>query len=207
MEREREEEKLAAWLRERELDESIAMAFPGAPAETAGFPKGTSLSIGQTGEEITAGDIVLLPPYGPFTSERPVYVAIARPIADDRWEVVPFSRFSVPATGGEWSTGREAAPLKVLCPWNRGELPAAFLRAGWRVERLTGEEQRWIRGEEDPAEERKGPPLLHPLDPRHDYLEEEKALWFDGEGVGYQSADCVEEGLPQAADKKGDGYE
>lgn len=212
MERETSRQKLAKWLAEWELDQTLSFAneepvfMPERPS------RGTSLSIGQAGEKLKEGDIVLLPPYGPFTTTRPVYVALAKQLENNQWEVVPFSRFSVPATENEWSTGRDAEPLKVLCPWNRGRLHAATLRAGWKVEHLTKEEEMLLdKSTSGTANEtlrkRRGPPLVHPLDPRHDYLEEERALWFDSEPGDYARPAQTDDTVPKAAEKKKDKYD
>ena len=211
MKKETSHEKLAQWLAEWELDQTLSFAteepllMPEKPSH------GTALSIGQTGESLAEGDIVLLPPYGPFTTMRPVYVALVAQLENDRWEVVPFSRYSVPATEREWSTGRDAEPLKVLCPWNRGQLDTATLLAGWKAEHLTDKEEKWLReslnGMADKAlQERCGPPLVHPLDPRHDYLEEERALWFDNESEEYAKPPWFEDAIPRAAEKKKNKY-
>ncbi|NLF22957.1 MAG: hypothetical protein GX590_07325, partial [Lentisphaerae bacterium] len=59
---------------------------------------------------------------------------------------------------------------------------------------------------------RLGPPLVHPLDPRHDYLEQERLLWVEpaattrcGEPpAAYGAAPPPEETMPLAADARGE---
>jgi hypothetical protein len=100
--------------------------------------------------------------------------------------VVPFGRFLEPAVPGEWRTGLRAFPLRVLCLWNSRLVSAEILRSSWPAGRMTPN----ILGQAQEAHghvhgaaplvsvrpERLGPPLRHPLDPRHAYLSEEAAL-------------------------------
>lgn len=181
---------LAAWLAEWRLEREL----PPPPAEKA---SGTAAPAdGHDAPDLTAGgglargDIILLPPVGEVAASRPVYVALLRESAPGVWLCAPFSRFSTPATEGEYATGRAFDPLKVVCAWNAAPVPSPTLAKGWRTGRLPAAEIEVLdafasgaRAELPPA--RRGPPLVHPLDPRHDYLEEEKSLWFE---IGAQYA-------------------
>lgn len=138
-------------------------------------------------EPARAGQIRLLHPFSSETSAGPRYVAVLREAGDGTWLVAPFGRFAAPAVPGEWKTGRKAPALRVLCIWNARELPSSVLARSWVVDRLApnGIAQALSilslisTGEELPPalSRRTGPPVLHPLDPRHDYMEEERD-WF-----------------------------
>ena len=106
---------LAAWLAEWRLEREL----PPPPAEKA---SGTAVPAdGHDAPDLTAGgglargDIILLPPVGEVAASRPVYVALLRESAPGVWLCAPFSRFSTPATEGEYATGRAFDPLKVVC--------------------------------------------------------------------------------------------
>jgi hypothetical protein len=83
-------------------------------------------------------------------------------------------------------SGREAAPLRVLCAWNARRMTPAQLADSWYVDDLSDEELgeaaallqhlRFGQPVPDPLRGRTGPPLRHPADPRHEYLEEEEGL-------------------------------
>ena len=72
----------------------------------------------------------------------------------------------------------------MVCAWNAGRLPKTVLARGWLVERLGAPDLKVLsdfasrhRTQLPPA--RRGPPIVHPLDPRRDYIEEERCLWID----------------------------
>ena len=172
-------------------------------------------------DHLIAGAIVLLPPENGATRARPVYVALVEAVCDGRWLVVPFGRFPVPALPGELATGRAAPPLQVLCVWNAAPVEAERLARGWQVGRLNWREKRWLRQLLDlppgapPTRAlalRLGPPLVHPLDPRHDYIEQERMLWLADESPSRcgESPDPYRteggESLPQAAEKRDETY-
>ena len=178
---------LAEWRLERELPPPPAEEVPDGAAAHGDGENAPDLTVGGG---LDRGDILLLPPVGEVASSRPVYVALLRQRGPGVWLCAPFSRFSTPATEGEYATGRVFDPLKVVCAWNATTVPASTLAKGWRTGRLSAAEVEVLdafasgeRAELPPS--RRGPPLVHPLDPRHDYIEEEKTLWF---GVGAQYA-------------------
>ncbi len=190
-------ERLATWLAAWRLDRAMAAA-DGDAAETAeaGEPAAGARAAGVApraeyaarAAPPRAGDVLLLKPLTPLTRRRPVYVLVlGRGGARGTRQVAPFARFEVPATPGEAGTGLAPPPLRVLALWNRRTVPAARLAAlAWPVLRLS----RTQRLEASAAgETRRGPPLVHPLDPRHDYLDEERRLWPEweaaGEGLGW----------------------
>jgi hypothetical protein len=169
----------AAWGRERNIDLALREADPpAAPSGPAPYRRRAEHP------QPRPGDIHLLTPHPAAPADEPAYVLVtaARGMEID---IVPFGRYRHPATPGEWRTGLIATPLQVLCLWNH--------RTGWPTERLLpgrvgilaakrldtvhrlldhvhGREL--IPGVPPPG---LGPPLEHPLDPRHDYLDEERA--------------------------------
>ncbi len=189
MDARKQREHLAAWIAEWRLEKDIpppetpksdALREAGVDVP-AGIP---DLSVAASGGRLEAGDVVLLPPLGEITSSRPIYVALLECTRNGNWLCAPFSRFSTPATEDEFATGRRFAPLKVVCVWNAGLLAPQILDRGWLVARLAAADigilAEFVSGrrpELPPA--RRGPPLVHPLDPRHAYIEEERSLWLD----------------------------
>ena len=134
---------LAAWLAEWRLEKELPpppqeedVTLSGGDRALCGHNAESDKTVGATGVLLRAGDIVLLPPDGEVSSARPVYVALLVAKADGNWLCAPFSRFSTPAMEGEYATGRNFDPLKVVCAWNAGNLPQTMLARGWLVERL-----------------------------------------------------------------------
>jgi len=101
--------------------------------------------------------------------------------------IVPFGPFGSPAVSGEWKTGITSKPLRVLCFWNAREIDASMLALAWysgRVSRHSCEKiaesflyARKTSNTEVVQRGGFGPPLRHPLDPRHQYLAEESELF------------------------------
>ena len=186
-------EMLAAWLAEWRLEKELPqpphedVVSTGAPGGDGRDMFGQSYpdkTVGATNTALRAGDIVLLPPDGETSSTRPVYVVLLAAGPNGSWLCAPFSRFSTPATEGEYMTGRNFDPLKVVCAWNSGHLSQNVLERGWLVEHLGAQDLKILadfalkrRAELPPV--RRGPPIVHPLDPRHEYVEEERCLWVD----------------------------
>lgn len=111
-----------------------------------------------------------------------MYVVLVARRDGGAWLCAPFSRFSSPATDGEFLTRKDADAVSVLQAWNAGTVASETLSRGWMVGRLCAADlravaSRILRGAPLP-EDRRGARLAHPLDPRHDYVEEEKSLWF-----------------------------
>ena len=182
-------EMLAAWLAEWRLEKELPPSpqescAPTGDGRTVPDQSESDKTVGATGAALRPGDIVLLPPDGETSSVRPVYVVLLDAGPDGSWLCAPFSRFSTPAMEGEYATGRNFDPLKVVCAWNANSLPRDVLARGWIVERLGAPDVKILadfalkrRAELPPA--RRGPPIVHPLDPRREYLEEERCLWVD----------------------------
>lgn len=133
------------------------------------------------------GEIRLLHP-AVRNADRPLYIAILFESARETFCIAPFGRFSEPATPGEWLTGRTTPALRVLCLWNSQEWSRQELEQSWAVDQLTADELhaallvlRSVRHDgvlATPLLQQTGPPLVHPLDPRWDYIEEERELMF-----------------------------
>ena len=227
-------QRLGAWLEAWELEQRLESAdappdYPAAAPAPLAYTLGGRLpeagpSAGRLHpESLNTGDIILLPPDNEATRARPVYVALAGELHGGAWLAVPFGRFPVPALPGELATGRAAAPLQVLCVWNRAPVAATRLLSGWQVGRLNEREQRWLRQLLDlppghnPGKSlvrRLGPPLVHPLDPRHDYIEEERMLWqemetdlYCGENTTPYNITDNTDTLPLAAEEVDDTYQ
>jgi len=117
---------------------------------------------------------------------RPVYVAVLRQTGGTSWMVVPFGRFADPAIPGELRTGLRALPLRVLCVWNAHVMTQEALARAWLCRKIAaGLVTRgltvWRHISEGAVLDRDliprvGPPLEHPLDPRHAYVQEEREL-------------------------------
>lgn len=177
---------LARWLAEWKIEKDLPDGHPAPMPAGRQTSSASVFTVEAAGEILSPGDIVLLPPIGETTAARPVYVALAEK-RDNQWTAVPFSRFSLPATEEEFATRSDFEPTKVLCLWNAGTVPVTILSRGWRVGKLKAPDLKtvlkFLSGEKaELPDNRRGPMLRHPLDPRHDYLEEEKTLWFDFRG-------------------------
>ncbi len=199
------EQRVRDWL--VEWDAFLALEA-GAEGET-GPPPGAVEGPGDPAAP-AAGQIRLLPPS--LSPDAPRYAAVAEGREDGSFRVFPFGRLGVPAFPGERGLDRPW-PLAVICLWNPIRLPAKTLAAGWFVGELTPEERKWLEGGDaegsaaDNANE--GPPLRHPLDPRHDYIELEREFSeavqraAGGRGGGticYPEAGAHE--LPMAAEER-----
>jgi hypothetical protein len=169
-----------------------------------------------------AGQIRLYHPFLKETKKLPRYVAVLKNNEDGSWLIAPFSRFSEPAVPGEWKTGRKAPVLRILCIWNARYMTGSMLERSWVVDRLPASKiehaiaiQRFLAEGKELSRlyaNQIGPPLVHPLDPRIEYLEEERE-WFSTLSTGHpldkrldpsdtlsEDKDCS---LPMAAEERG----
>jgi len=182
--------RLAAWLNVYRLDrhlrdDTVSASCPEPP--TAAH------------EQPDPGQIRLLPPVSstPPEYERPIYILVTSATQPGIFTVIPFSRFDMPATPQEWTTQWPETPLQVLCFWNARSVAARALQATWLVSRVSELQLRQVieAGNNStspaayPVDMRCGPPLVHPLDPRHVYLQEERSLLDDAIGTLEQSQD------------------
>lgn len=170
-------EKLAAWLAEREIDRALAEGEVSAPS--SGLRYRQTIKPSTTPRE---GDIVILRP-DPNGVWSPVYVVLLEVSRDDGCLAIPFSRYAVPAVPGEWQTSFDAQPLRVLCFWNRREISGSdFISeaAGCcdpeQLQQIRRIHKHVFDGETMDQSNvwQPGPPLIHPADPRYDYLDEER---------------------------------
>jgi len=134
---------------------------------------------------IAVGQVRLLSPELTPDTDRPVFVAVFGDWDEGEVLMAPFSPFSVPATAGEWLTGRTTPVLRVLEIWNARSVPDAALEKSWLVDDFADAECKtaWHIFEHEALgkalavdlEQQVGPPLVHPDDPRRQYLDEEFA--------------------------------
>jgi hypothetical protein len=179
----RQRRDLARWLAEWRLDRRLRDAPRPEPdlQDGAGKAPAANALIGALQPPVV-GEIRLLFPVAGAPDTGPLYGAVlARRGPDVLW--APFGRFSVPATPGEWRTGLRTPPVRVLCLWNSRWLAAAVLRLSWRAGRFDPARvaaalevlERYrsgaTSGTTGPGDV--GPPVRHPLDPRHEYQLEE----------------------------------
>lgn len=198
-----QKERLAAWIREWRIDQELrevdqagpslglddsrelrSAAMKAVPTEPYRAVEELVAEIGAE-KEMAPGQIRLLTPETTTEDPLPLYVAVLREWEEDSLLVVPFGRFSEPATTGELLTGRDARSLRVLCLWNAHTVPPATVARSWFIDNLSEEEaqQAWqvfrhvATGADldEPLQLRIGPPILHAEDPRIEYQEEEVA--------------------------------
>lgn len=181
-------QSLLRWLREWRIDCLLREGGeergrrPVRPVE-----RKLSLVGGEKAAPVRVGQVRLLFPVSEFARARPRYVAVLTR-RKEGCLVAPFGRFAEPAVPGEWLTGRSAAPLRVLCIWNARLMPVTAARQSWLVDSLSRSEldqalavHLYLAGRTalpEETAERMGPPLVHPLDPRVEYLDEERD-WMD----------------------------
>lgn len=172
--------RLAAWLQEWAVAAQLDHDSDAADESGDRLPEATFDTI------IRPAEIRLLSPrLTPLTRSRPVHVLVLEVQATGHGLVAPFSRFVTPALPGELTVETGIPALRVVCAWNRCRVSAAVLRASWTVSTLPSTSVTDCRelgmvphGISAPApwRERVGPPLTHPLDPRHRYIDAETAL-------------------------------
>jgi hypothetical protein len=167
-----ERNTLSDWLFEWNLDQALG----GREAPAAVDPLASDFR----GEVPPAvGQIRLWPGGGPLD---PPCLGFLLPAGYGTWWVLPFSRYAHPASPDEWRL-RDEPPVRVLQGWNRRRVGTALAAASWLAGRISGEAlflatvflQAIGDGGPMPPVLRSmiGPPLRHPLDPRHDYREQE----------------------------------
>jgi len=164
--------QLRGWLAERDLDRRLSLSATPAAVNVLRYDQRKSAH--------SAGDVCLLAPAADWS---PVYVLLLEKSHDARWIVVPFGRYAAPAVPGEWRTGLAAIPLRVLCFWNAQEIsaeqfvgaPAKYFSKKQFQDAVSV--YRYVAHGESAADRltcRLGPSILHPADPRYEYLDEER---------------------------------
>ena len=186
---ERQKERLARWLAEWRVEQTLSAAAQAGEATLgkggdAPIPLLGPLARTTSGEaEPAVGQIRLFSPEIPTAGLRPVYIAVLRNSGQDGFVTAPFSRFAEPALLGEIETGHSKTPFRVLCLWNARPVAAVVLSLSWRVAELSAEEvadalclyDHLTSGHPLPAAlaAKLGPPLVHPDDPRQIYRNRE----------------------------------
>lgn len=214
---------LALWLEEWRVYKALAAVSVPEGGGSAGKDSavgGVGLTFPEAGgrsQPLRVGQVRLLRPAGMnLLQQRPVYVVLLMRQGVASWLVAPFGRFANPAVPGEWRTGLRSAPLRVLCLWNARVVSHQALESAWLSRRLTATQaaralavwQTCADGMplESVLAQRIGPPLQHPLDPRHEYLQEERELLDEHFGVAQadeaSGADLVYEEMSQSVDRK-----
>jgi hypothetical protein len=180
---------LAEWLAEWDLDFRLRADEGGANGPESrdllsaygNTTNHTATRYDSAAPLVEPGDIHLLPP---VSDQAPLYVLVVEKSRENVWWIVPFSRFATPAVPGEWLTGLTVPPLRVVCLWNVREATSEQLAWPGKVKHITAKRLAEIqavfhgihhgRPIPDNLARRQGPPLVHPGDPRRDYLEEER---------------------------------
>ena len=174
-------QQLLQWMREWSVDLALREESGDVSAESRPVPSAVDPAP-------APGQVRLLFPLAGGSQFRLCYLGVLREVRVGRFLVAPFGRFSVPATPGEWRSPRAEPPLRVLCLWNARVMSGVKLSQSWLIDSLTDKEiadacdvYESFKGRGPVPADRSvmtGPPLCHPLDPRHDYMDEERA-WMD----------------------------
>jgi hypothetical protein len=204
----REREKLAAWLAERELDLHLGGDEPPVKSGSNILRYDIQKKSAATAS-FRAGDIALFKPAeNESRAWGPVYALLLEQGAEEgSWRAVPFSRYATPAVPGEWRTKLTADALRVLCFWNTREVEERRFLPG-AVKHVPDAQRERIRGVHREvfgvregssvvsSRDDFGPPLLHPADPRYEYLDEERARLdeHNGESEAFAEDESEEEG-------------
>jgi len=181
--------QLSCWLWEWQLDCNLRAAPDGeAKAEPAVhfIRRASGLTAMKKVRRPATSQIRLLWPVGCDESPRPLYVAVLLKLCGDAFLIAPFSRFSEPATPGEWITGLKALPARVLCLWNARVVSSSSLACSWIAGNMTKQQTNmalevYLHAQHgNPLvtvpETCIGPPVRHPLDPRYRYMAGESDL-------------------------------
>lgn len=184
---EEDRRRLADWLAERRMDRLMRGGADESESRPEPSPAGTLIRYDQRvgARQLKPGAIHILRPVAASNQVfGPVYVLLVEFVdgVSGGWRMMPFGRYAEPAVPGEWATGQTWAPLRVLCLWNdrvvdpdrlipepAGRFGPAIMRRVLAIRRFMHE------GGVLASRDRRtlGPPLFHPADPRHAYLDEE----------------------------------
>lgn len=177
-------DKLRAWIAEWHADQLLGEHEVAGSGVVLGLR-----TVPRTAKGLKEGAIFLLQPACPAAAARPRYLAVLKVDAQaGEMLVAPFSRFGCPAVPGELLMRTDSVPVRVLCLWNARRLCAYDLPPFWKAGSLTAKEVADVAAVRDSMasgqsvpkqlEHRVGPPLQHPLDPRHEYIADERQ-WLD----------------------------
>jgi hypothetical protein len=211
--------RLLAWLTEWHLDRAL-----GAEQERAAPGAGVAAQCCAGEPPPAVGQIRCLSPALRAGRRRPVHVACIAAGGAGKLVAAPYSRFAEPGLPGEFHTGRDTGPLRVLCAWNAREVAADVLSESWLADTLSEREleeaaavRAALRGDAPlPPDlaDRVGPPLTHPDDPRQEYRCEEADMMDDlaagapasaSRPLEYPTrAELAPDALPKAAEPQDD---
>ena len=215
----RQRQALKRWLNEWRIDQLLRTDDPiFIPKNPTAAKPYISL---YDRKSIEVGQIRLFHPFSVATSGHLRYIVVLKRNNDESWLVAPFSRFCEPAVQGEYTTGKTAPALRTLCLWNARILPNLLIVRSWVVDRMTASRIAQAITIHDlladdkplpsPLVRRVGPPLVHPLDPRYDYIEEERE-WLSAlqekcssdnhANFPYATGNDIRRSLPLAAEKR-----
>jgi hypothetical protein len=184
----RQRERLQAWLHEWDVHRNIrarVREVNEAPESGARVMAHLDLPVSPLSAEPkpAVGQIRLISPGVSGAYDRQVLVAVLWETSENLFMCAPFGIFAEPAVPGELLVMPDVPSLRVLCVWNARELGTETVGRSWLIDTLSRGDIRdanlvfrhYAQGDVLPAavQKRVGPPLIHPLDPRRDYLEEE----------------------------------
>lgn len=99
-----------------------------------------------------------------------------------QWRLFPFSPLALPAVPEELRV-KEESPVRVIQGWNAKTVPTEMVKSSWCAGELEEDVlfrvNSWCLALKDgnfpeTLSDYIGPPLRHPLDPRHEYREDEQ---------------------------------
>lgn len=202
---EAERAQLSAWLTEWDLDQKLINAVQEEWQPELKVVSGHACNVGDVvASDLQVGSVMLLAPpqAGSVAEEMPLYVLLVE-LDDSAALLVPFARFHVPAIPEEWSTSFSYAPLQVLCFWNERSVPLERFPDCWQAQTLTPKQLKTclqarihiLMGRMGKSDRLRGigPRLLHPGDPRHSYLAEERLRLDQHLGIARAGNPVIEE--------------
>jgi len=215
---------LARWLNEWRIDKALldegVLQAAGEPHRVATEHK--RIAFRYDSEPVRVGQIRLFHPFSKETHARARHIVVLKGCDDGSWLVAPFGRFNEPAVPGEWRTSLRVPVLRILCLWNAHPISESVLGRSWvvgcmsasKVAQALAIHKCLAEGKEvlGPLGKRVGPPLMHPLDPRIEYMEEERDWFASVAAKGAVEARAIHpwalsdggvSALPRAAESRG----
>lgn len=181
-----QDERLARWLREWDISRQIDNGLSCAADIVCSDVINTSILYDGKDSDIACGQIRLFFPRMLMAGSRPLYFVVIQADDQDTCLIAPFGRFAEPCFPDEYLTGRGTPCLRVLCLWNRQELPAKLVENSWVADTLSFGEIQDMRSVIDHSDAAAalpshltsslGPPCWHPADPRKEYMAKETAI-------------------------------
>lgn len=132
-------------------------------------------------DNIEVGQIRLM---APVENETMLFIVVVSIEENKKVSFIPFSPLSEPATPDELLNGRDQAVVSVYCLWNLKKVPATVICNSWIVDMLNSDELEHLLYAiniyesigclPDDLLTDTGPPLIHPEDPRREYINIER---------------------------------